>query len=91
MCPDPDTLKRASAIVQQCFSGRPTAKDKRLWALHIKTVVKKMEVATFHQTSEAGSPRGGEAVHYGCSMSTMSYFTFAMIGIYTAINVNNVS
>ena len=56
-----------------------------------RTVVKKMEVATFHQKSEAGSPRGGEAVHYGCSMSTMSYFTFAMIGIYTAINVNNVS
>ena len=50
-----------------------------------------MEVATFHQKSDVGSPRGGEAVHYGCSMSTMSYFTFAMIGIYTAINVNNVS
>ena len=56
-----------------------------------RTVVK-MEVGTLHQTSSgAGSPRGGEAVHYGCSMSTMSYFTFAMIGIYTAINVNNVS
>ena len=49
----------------------------------------KMEVGYFN--SEFSSPRGGEAVHYGCSMSTMSYLTFAMIGIYTAINVNNVS
>ena len=47
VCPDPDTLKRASAIIQQCFSGRPTANDKRSWAWHIKTVVKKMD-ATAH-------------------------------------------
>merc|ERR1711976_825600 len=47
----------------------------------------KMEVGNLN--SEFSSPRGGEAVHYGCSISTMSYLTFAMIGIYTAINVNN--
>ena len=33
----------------------------------------------------------GNAVSYGCSLSLMPYLTFVMIGIYTAINVNNVS
>ena len=33
----------------------------------------------------------GNAVNYGCSLSLMPYLTFVMIGIYTAINVNNVS
>merc|ERR1712020_30125 len=33
--------------------------------------------------------RGGNPVHYGCSLSSMSYMTFALIAIYTAINVNN--
>ena len=36
------------------------------------------------------SPRGN-MVNYGCSLSIMPYMTFALIGIYTAINVNNVS
>ena len=48
-----------------------------------------MEVGSFdHQN--VSSPRGGGAVHHGCAMSTMSYFTFAMIAVYTAINANNV-
>ena len=48
-----------------------------------------MEVGSFdHQN--VSSPRGGQAVHHGCAMSTMSYFTFAMIAVYTAINANNV-
>ena len=48
-----------------------------------------MEVGSFdHQNMS--SPRGGQAVHHGCAMSTMSYFTFAMIAVYTAINANNV-
>ena len=33
----------------------------------------------------------GNAVDHGCSLPIMSYLAFAMIGIYTAINVNNVS
>ena len=33
----------------------------------------------------------GNAVDHGCSLPIMSYMAFAMIGIYTAINVNNVS
>ena len=40
---------------------------------------------------EVGSARGGNPVQYGCSLSSMSYMTFAMISIYTMINVNNVS
>ena len=65
--------------------------DISTWSLSTSFRVQfyKMEVGNFN--SEFSSPRGGEAVHYGCSMSTMSYLTFAMIGIYTAINVNNVS
>ena len=39
--------------------------------------------------TEGGSARGGNPVKYGCSLSSMSYMTFAMIAIYTMINVNN--
>ena len=30
------------------------------------------------------------AVDFGCSLSIMSYLSFAVISIYTAVNVNNV-
>merc|ERR1712047_145096 len=39
--------------------------------------------------TEEGTGRGGNPVKYGCSLSSMSYMTFAMISIYTMINVNN--
>ena len=42
-------------------------------------------------TETSRSKGYGNAVDHGCSLPIMSYMAFAMIGIYTAINVNNVS
>ena len=41
-CPSPDTLKRASAIIQTCIGGQPTAVEKRHFAWDVKTHVKKL-------------------------------------------------
>ena len=43
-CPDPETLKRASAIVQVIHNKRVTREDKREFAWGVKRVIKKLDV-----------------------------------------------
>ena len=44
--PDPDTLKRASTIIQKCLGGNPTGDEKRNWAFAVNGVVKKLQATT---------------------------------------------
>ena len=43
VCPDADTLKRASAIVQVMFREKSSATDKRLYGRRVQTKVKKLD------------------------------------------------
>ena len=43
VCPDANTLRIASAIVQACSDKRPTDEEKRAWAFEIKDMLKKLD------------------------------------------------
>ena len=43
VCPDADTLKRASAIVQTCSDEQVTDDEKRSWAHEVKGMLKKLD------------------------------------------------
>ena len=62
------------------------------WAVVPRNETSSLTSLTSSLLTETPRSKGyGNAVDHGCSLPIMSYLAFAMIGIYTAINVNNVS